>query len=334
MRNRLLLTVAFLVALSGVAFVVASGHEKVIVAHRGASAYLPEHTIPGYAMAYGMGADFIEPDLMLTKDGVPIALHDRTLESTTDVADVFPGRARDDGRFYAIDFTLQEIKQLAVLERFNRDTGAPTFPARFPSARDGALVLRVPTLAEVIELVQGLNASTGRSVGIYPETKSSVWHREQGHDFERIVMDLLAAYGYTTKEDLVIVQSFEPDSLLRLRELGSELFLVQLISGGDAYAPMVTPEGLDQVATYADGIGPSMTRIIDGDGNWVNDNFLVREAQARGLEVHPYTMRADVLPGYVDSFDELLELFLFEAGVDGVFTDHTDLAVRFLRERE
>jgi glycerophosphoryl diester phosphodiesterase len=174
---------------------------------------------------------------------VPIALHDRTLESTTDVADVFPDRAREDGRYYAIDFTLEEIKMLAVLERFNRDTGAPTFPARFPSARDGALVLRVPTLAEVIELVQGLNASTGRSVGIYPETKSSVWHQEQGHDFEQIVMDVLAEYGYTTKDDLVIVQSFEPDSLLRLRELGSELFLVQLISGGDAYDPMVTPRG-------------------------------------------------------------------------------------------
>jgi glycerophosphoryl diester phosphodiesterase len=334
MRNRWLVSLAFLVALSAGAVVVASGHEKVIVAHRGASGYLPEHTIPGYAMAYGMGADFIEPDLMLTKDGVPIALHDRTLDSTTDVADVFPGRARDDGRYYAIDFTLEEIKQLAVLERFNWETGAPTFPARFPSARDGALVLRVPTLAEVIELVQGLNASTGRSVGIYPETKSSVWHQEQGHDFERIVMDVLAQYGYTTKDDLVIVQSFEPDSLLRLRELGSELFLVQLISGGDVYAPMLTPEGLDGVASYADGIGPSMTRIIDADGNSVDDNYLVREAHARGLQVHPYTMRADVLPGYVDSFEQLLERFLFEAGVDGVFTDHADLAVRFLRERE
>ncbi|MBW6454556.1 MAG: glycerophosphodiester phosphodiesterase [Trueperaceae bacterium] len=334
MRKRLLVPLAFVVAIGGLAVVAASGHEKVIVAHRGASGYLPEHTIAGYAMAYGMGADFIEPDLMLTKDGVPIALHDRTLESTTDVADVFPGRARDDGRYYAIDFTLEEIKRLAVLERFNRDTGVPTFPARFPSARDGALVLRVPTLVEVIELVQGLNASTGRSVGIYPETKSSVWHQEQGLDFERIVMGVLAEYGYTTKDDLVIVQSFESDSLLRLRELGSELFLVQLIGGGDAYAPMVTPEGMDQIAGYADGIGPSMTRIIDGDGNWVNDNFLVREAHARGLQVHPYTMRADVLPGYVGSFEELLELFLFEAGVDGVFTDHTDLAVRFLRERE
>jgi glycerophosphoryl diester phosphodiesterase len=334
MRNRWLVAFACFVALSGVAVVVAGGHEKVIVAHRGASAYLPEHTIAGYAMAYGMGADFIEPDLMLTKDGVPIALHDRTLESTTNVADVFPGRAREDGRYYAIDFTLDEIQQLAVLERFNRDTGAPTFPARFPSARDGALVLRVPTLAQVIELVQGLNASTGRSVGIYPETKSSVWHQEQGHDFERIVMDVLAEYGYTTKDDLVIVQSFEPESLLRLRELGSELFLVQLISGGAVYDPMITAEGLDAVAEYADGIGPSMTRIIDGDGNSVNDNFLVREAQARGLRVHPYTMRADVLPGYVDSFEALLERFLFDAGVDGVFTDHPDLAVRFLRERE
>lgn len=312
---------------------VASGHDKAIVAHRGASAYLPEHTLESYAMGYGQGAHFIEPDLMLTSDGVPIALHDRTLDSTTDVAEVFPERARGDGLFYAIDFTLAEIKQLAVIERVNRETRELVFADRFPNVHR-ALVFRVPTLAELIELVQGLNVSTGRDVGIYPETKSSAWHAEQGYDFEQIVLDVLAEYGYTTRADNVIVQSFEHDSLLRLRELGSELTLVQLIGGGAAFDPMVTAAGLDAIAEVADGIGPSMTRIIDGDGNWVDDNFLVREAQARGLVVHPYTMRADRLPAYVDSFEELLELFLFEAGVDGVFTDHPDLAIRFLHERE
>jgi glycerophosphoryl diester phosphodiesterase len=333
MRNKWLWVFALLVVVGCVATAAPSVHDKTIIAHRGASGYLPEHTLPGYAMAYGMGADFIEPDLVLTRDGVPIALHDRTLDTTTDVADVFPGRARDDGRYYAIDFTLDEIKQLTVSERFDQQTGEPVFPGRFPSS-DGELALRVPTLAEVIELVQGLNASTGRSVGIYPETKSSVWHREQGQDFEQILIDVLESYGFETEEDLVIVQSFEPDSLLRLRELGSDLRLVQLISGNAAYDPMVTAAGLEEVATYADGIGPTMTRIIDADGNVVDDNFLVREAQARGLVVHPYTMRADALPGYVDSFDELLERFLFEVGVDGVFTDHTDRAVEFLRGRE
>lgn len=333
MRSKQLVLITVLALLVCLATALASGHEKAIVAHRGASAYLPEHTLEGYAMGYGQGAHYIEPDLMLTQDGVPIALHDRSLERTTNVAEVFPDRAREDGLFYAIDFTLAEIKQLAVIERVDRDSRELTFPARFPNLHS-ELVFRVPTLAEIIELVQGLNVSTGRNVGIYPETKSSAWHAEQGYDFEAIVLEVLAAYGYTTPEDNVLVQSFEPESLLRLRELGTELNLVQLIGGGAAYDPMVTAEGLDFIATYAQGIGPSMTRIIDGDGNWVNDNFLVREAQARGLVVHPYTMRADRLPGYVETFDELLELFLFEAGVDGVFTDHPDLAIRFLRERQ
>ncbi len=332
MRTRRLTVIALAVMVC-LTTAAAAGHEKAIVAHRGASAYLPEHTLESYAMGYGMGAHFIEPDLMLTSDGVPIALHDRTLEATTNVSEVFPDRAREDGRFYAIDFTLQEIKQLSVIERVDRDTRELVFPDRFPNLHQ-ALVFRVPTLAEVIELVQGMNVSTGRNVGIYPETKSSAWHLEQGYDFEQIVMEVLAEYGYHTTADNVIVQSFEPESLHRLREHGSELTLVQLIGGGSAYDHMVTAEGLDAIAEVAQGIGPSMTRIIDAEGNWVDDNFLVQEAQARGLVVHPYTMRADRLPAYVDSFEELLELFLFEAGVDGVFTDHPDLAIEFLRQRE
>lgn len=333
MRPRLLLATLVLALAAPMAAAGEGRGGKVVIAHRGAPAYLPEHTLEGYAMAYGMGAHFIEPDLMLTADGVPIALHDRTLDATTDVAEVFPDRARSDGRFYAIDFTLDEIKRLSVIERVHPDTRQPAFEGRFPN-RHRSLVFRVPTLAEVIELVQGLNAATGREVGLYPEIKSSAWHAEQGFDFERTVLDVLAAYGHTGAEDPVIVQSFEPESLLRLRELGSELRLVQLISGSSVYDGMVTPEGLDRVASYANGIGPSMTRIIAPDGTWVDDNALVRGAHRRGLVVHPYTMRADQLPGYVDGFEALLELFLFEAGVDGVFTDHTDLVIRFLQERD
>ncbi len=325
--------ILLLACLAFTAIALPATPDKTVIAHRGASGYLPEHTLEAYAMAYGQGADFIEPDLMLTSDGVPIALHDRTLDATTDVAERFPGRARDDGKHYAIDFTLEEIEQLAVKERIDPETGEHVFPARWPNTHE-AIRFRIATLAETLELVRGLNHATGRDVGVYPEIKSSSWHREQGVDFERAVLEILADYGYTGADDNVIVQAFEPESLLRLRELGTELTLVQLIGGGRNYDRMMTGEGLDRVAAYADGIGPSMTRIFESDGTPVKDNFLVREAQARGLIVHPYTMRADRLPGYADSYDDLLEHILFQAGADGVFTDHPDLTVRFLKSRQ
>ncbi len=306
--------------------------DKAVIAHRGASGYLPEHTLEAYAMGYAQGAHFIEPDLMLTRDGVPIALHDRTLDATTDVAKRFPGRAREDGRHYAIDFTLEEVRQLRVNERLDRDTGEHVFPDRWPNTHQ-ALHFRIVTLAEILELVRGLNRTTGRDVGVYPEIKSSTWHREQGMDFEAAVLDVLAQYGYTGPGDNVLVQSFEAESLHRLREFGTELRLVQLIGGGRNYNRMVTAEGLDRVAEYADGIGPSLTRLFSSEGAPVRDNFLVREAQARGLIVHPYTARADRLPDYADSYEDLLERILFEAGADGVFTDHPDLTVRFLESR-
>lgn len=305
---------------------------KVVIAHRGASGVLPEHTLEGYALAYGMGADYIEPDLMLTKDGVPVAMHDRTLDATTDVADRFTERARDDGRFYVADFTLEEVKSLRVRERIDPATGERVYSGRWDN-RHEAITFRVPTLREIIELVQGLNRASGREVGIYPEIKFSSWHADQGFDFEEAVWSVLREHGYTTKEDSVIVQSFEESSLRRLRELGCDLRLVQLIGGGRAFDPYCTPEGLDRIATYADGIGPSFLRILGPDGSLVDDNSLVRGAHARGLVVHPYTMRADALPEWADSYDELLEVILFKAGADGAFTDHTAETVNFLQRR-
>jgi len=308
--------------------------EKMIIAHRGASGNLPEHTLESYALAYGQGAHYIEPDLLVTRDGHLIALHDQTLDATTNVAEVFPEKARPDGRFYAIDFSLEEIKQLRVNERINPITGQQVYPGRFPASLS-APEFRIPTLEEILELVQGLNRSTGRDVGIYPETKSPSWHREQGQEIERILLSVLHRYDYRTREDNVIIQSFERESLLRLRELGSEHTIVQLIGGrGRENDAMATPEGLDRIAEYADGIGPAMTRIIDVAGRPVSDNELVREAHRRGLKVHPYTMRADQLPAYAEGFENLLERFLFEAGVDGVFTDHPGDAVEFLRARK
>ena len=306
--------------------------EKAIIAHRGAPGYLPEHTLESYAMAYGQGADYLEPDLVLTQDGVPIALHDLTLEATTNVADVFPDRARDNGGYYAIDFALDEIKELDVRERVDPETGERVYPDRFPEAH-GALVFRVATLKELIALVQGLNQSTGRSAGIYPELKASAWHADEGYDFEAILLETLREHGYESRGDPVIIQSFEPESLVRLRELGCEMRIVQLIGGGASADPLTSPEGLDEIATYADGIGPSLTRIIDRDGAPVDDNALIQEAHARNLAAHPWTVRADQLPAYADSAEELLERLLFEFGADGVFIDQPDVAAAFLRER-
>ena len=309
--------------------------DKIVIAHRGASGYLPEHTLEAYAMAYTMGADYIEPDLVMTQDGVLICLHDIHLERTTNVEEVFPGRARGDDRWYAADFTLAEIKQLNVHERANAD-GTPAFPDRFRIDSEG---FRVPTLVELIEMVQELNRITGRSVGIYPETKSPAFHDAEGLSMEEPLLAVLAGYGYQGLDALVFIQSFDPANLKKLRfDLETDLPLVQLISGGSGpngiFDWMVTAEGLDDIATYANGIGPSKGRIEDADGKSVNKNALVKGAHARGLVVHPYTFRADALPATYRNLEQELHRFYFTYGVDGLFTDQADRAVRVVKPAE
>ncbi len=305
---------------------------KLVIAHRGASGYLPEHTLEAYAFAYAQGADYLEADLMITKDSELIALHDRSLNATTDVARQFPGRAREDGQFLPSDFTLSEIKQLRVHERLEASDGQRRYPERWRNAHS-SLHFQIPTLAEIVELVQGLNVVTGRTVGIYPEIKSGQWHREEGFDFERILLDELARFGLTGPEDPVHIQSFEACNLMRLRELGTELRLVQLIGGGSRFDEMVSDKGLDAIAEYANGIGPSVWLIFNREGEAVDDFALVRGSHARGMVVHPYTMRSDDLPAYAENFEQLLEKILFEAGADGVFSDHPGQVVEFLRAR-
>ena len=292
--------------------------EKIVIGHRGAAGYLAEHTLESYAFAYALGADFIEPDLVMTKDGVLICLHDIYLERTTDVEDLFPDRRRPDGHWYAIDFTLDEIRELSVHERC-RDSGQPYFPNRFPVGKSR---FRVPTLAEMIELVQGLNVSSGREVGIYPELKRPSWHQEQGYDMAVALLEVLDRYGYRGPEAKVFIQCFEPHTLERLRyELGTELPLVQLISV--AAFGIASRRGLEGIAQYADGIGPDK-RLVEANPE------LVDWAHALGLVVHPWTFRADVLPSKYASPEEELEKFLFDYGADGVFTDFPDIAVRVL----
>jgi len=309
---------------------------KIVIAHRGASGYLPEHTLPAIAMAHAQGAHYLEQDVVLSKDNVPVVLHDIHIDTVTDVARRFPGRKRDDGRFYALDFTVAELKQLAASERFDPRTGAAVFATRFPVGKGS---FQIPTLEEELQLIQGLNTSSGREAGVYPEIKEPAWHRSQGRDISPIVLDLLARYGYKTKTDKVYVQCFDEAEVKRIRtELGYKGRLVQLIEGSrpllDEHKHLRTPAGLAEIAKVADGIGPALSDVVarKGDGA-LEATSLVSDAHAARLEVHPYTFRADALPPGAGSFEDLLRLALVDIGVDGVFTDHPDRAVAFLKKR-
>jgi len=320
------------------AAVVAQSSEKIVVAHRGASGYLPEHTLAAKAMAYAMGADYIEQDVVMTKDDQLLVIHDTTLDRTTDVADKFPGRARADGKFYVVDFTLAEILTLDVSEGYRTVDGERQayYSSRFPV---GKATFKMHTLAQEIELIQGLNHSMGRDVGIYPELKSPAFHAENGKDLGRAVLMLLKDYGYTQKTDKVFVQTFEFDELQRVHdtlmpELGIDLPLVQLIGGRES-AWMLSESGVETIAAYADGVGPEKSMLIaeSTTPGKVEISDFVRLAHAQGLQVHPYTFRLDEgqLPDFAESFEHMLEIYLYEIGIDGVFTDFPDRAVEFIR---
>ncbi|MEQ8313722.1 MAG: glycerophosphodiester phosphodiesterase [Gammaproteobacteria bacterium] len=316
--------------------------QKIVIAHRGASGYLPEHTLEAKAMAYAMGADYIEQDVVMTKDDQLIVLHDITLDRTTNVDEVFPNRARDDGRYYAIDFTLAEIRQLQATEGFRiLDNGEKQqgYAGRFPM---GTSSFSVPTLQEEIELIQGLNKSTGKDIGIYPEIKGPAFHREEGKDISTAVVQVLKEYGYTSKQDKVFLQTFDFEELRIITEEifpaeGIEVKLVMLLGDPDAYPWMFEADGMEKLAHFADGIGPSHPLVIERSSSKGNIKVtdLVTRAHAAGMEVHPYTYRTDPgqVPAYADDFEHLLELHYFHANVDGLFTDFPDRAVNFLRSR-
>lgn len=315
---------------------IAFWQDKLVIAHRGASGYLPEHTIAAKAMAYAQGAHFVEQDLVMSKDDHVIVLHDHHLDTVTNVRDIFPDRARADGRYYVIDFTLGELRQLAVTERFSlTDEGRKAvFAERFPV---GSSSFRISTFAEEIELVQGLNKATGSAVGIYPEIKSPAFHREEGKDISMAVLEVLKNYGYDEQQDRVFLQCFDAYELQRIHSelmpaMNMSVPLVQLLGRGPEFRAALTPEGLKTVASYAVGIGPSMRLIVQPDstpGN-LRRTDLVGRAHELGLVVHPYTFRKDLLPGYVDDYEQLLEIFLEDIGVDGVFTDFPDLTVEYI----
>ena len=309
----------------------------IVIAHRGACGYLPEHTFAAKAYAHALGADYLEQDIVLTRDDVPIVFHDLILEEVTDVARAFPGRSRADGHYYAIDFSYAELQTLALHDRIEPG-GAAAWPHRFGEL----LPFRIHSLAEELTLVRGLNRATGRRVGVYTEVKSPAWHRAAGKDLAPRVLGVLADFGYLAPADDCWLQCFDAAELERIRfELGSRLRLVQLVgenSWAEAatdYDALRTPAGLAGVARYAQGVGPWISQVVTWPAAGAQPVLspLVRDAHAAGLAVHAYTFRIDQLPEYAADASAAQRALFELAGVDGLFSDFPDITLAFLGRR-
>jgi len=312
--------------------------EHHVFAHRGASGYLPEHSLPAKAMAYAQGADYLEQDVVLTKDDVPIVLHDVHLDAITDVARRFPDRKSEDGRYYAIDFTLDEIKRLEATQRFNPKTGEPVFPARFPL---GGYTYRLHTLEEEILFIQGLNFSTGRNVGLFTEIKQPTFHRERGRDIAKVVCDVLTRHGYgADKSSACWVQCFEKTTLKRFREeFGWKGRLMMILTVGENgadgsdYDQLSTPAGLKELSEFVDGVFPNVARVVTWDGRHLpRASEFTRTAHQCNLRVVSGVVNRDALPRNCPSVDAMHEALFAVAGVDDVCTDFPDLSVHWIRE--
>ena len=350
-----------------------NGDTPLVIGHRGASGYRPDHTLESYKLAIEMGADFIEPDLVATKDGVLVARHEPNITGTTDVATrpEFASRkttknvdgVNEEGWFVS-DFTLAELKTLrAVQPLSDRDQ---SYNGKF----------QIPTFEEVLDLAKAEGTKAGRTVGVYPETKHPTYHAKLGLPLEDRLLAVLAKYGYTTKASPVIVQSFEVSNLKYLRTK-TQVRLVQLVDANDVnadgsmdltapydkpydfavagdsrtFASLLTPAGLKEIKTYADGIGPWKPYLIpskqvdankdgkpddlNGDGTiderdrvMMPATSVVKDAHAAGLFVHAYTFRNEAKRLASDfKGDPKAEYKLFYAlGVDGVFSDFPDTA--------
>lgn len=326
----------------------AEAQEMLVIAHRGASAERPEHTLAAYERAIDQGADYIEPDLVATKDLVLVARHENELSSTTDVAsrEEFEDRRREktiDGQrvsgWFAEDFTLAELRTLRAKERI---------PALRPAnARFDGLYM-VPTLAEIVKLVRAKEAETGRRIGLYPELKHPGFLlQNEGIDMVDLLLRELRQLGITPA-DPVFIQSFEIAPLQRLKQRGGGFKLVQLVAplGGPAdepamrYAEMIAPTGLAEIATYADAVGAHLALVLNEDGS---PTSLVADAKAAGLAVHVWTLRKEngFLPPELqtgeraDAEGNWRRLFgaAIASGAQGFFTDSVQELVGLVRGR-
>jgi glycerophosphoryl diester phosphodiesterase len=302
--------------------------EFVVIAHRGASGYLPEHSLEGVAMAHAWDVDYIEADLVLTKDDLLVVLHDHHLDTTTNVATLYSKRKRKDGRYYAIDFTLAEIKRLSLSERFDHKTKKQVFANRFGTKMKH---FKVPTFNEFIELIQGLNASTGRDIGIYPELKGYSFHKKEGKDILKVFMKTLKKYGLETSKK-VIVQSFHPQPLIDLKDkYKSPLTRVQLIAEDSwkesevKYYKMKSREGIKKVAEYADGIGPWL-------GQLKTQPEILKFARQNNLKVHAYTHRVEAVKEMGKTDFEFIKFLVQDLKLDGIFSDQADVVKQAIQQ--
>ena len=303
----------------------------LIIAHRGASGYLPEHTLAAKRLAHDMGADYLEQDVVASGDDELVVLHDIFLDRVTDVALRFPGRERRDGRFYVRDFDLAELRALHVWERMHAD-GSPVYPHRYP-AKSGDF--HVSTLREELACIRRLNEQTCRRVGVYAEIKRPAWHKAEGVDIAPRLLEQLAEFGYAERDDPVFLQCFDDAELRRLKqELECPFRLVQLIGENSwleaetDFDALRTVAGIKELARTVDAIGPHLLQLYQLSETGAVATGLVTEAHEAGLLVHPYTFRADEIPAGFESFAQLVRYFVVELGVDGLFTDFPDQVLR------
>ena len=358
---------------SATAYPTLNGAQPIVIGHRGACGYLPEHTIASYTKAIALGADFIEPDLVVTKDGELVARHEPNITATTDVSTRPEFASRKTTRkvdgvaetgWFVTDFTLAELRTLYAKQQ--NPVRDQSFNHQF----------QIPTFREILELAKTESARTGRTIGVYPETKHPTYHVDAGLQIEPRMLKILAEYGYTKKDSPVIIQSFEVSNLKVLRKL-TDVRLVQLIDGdgvdatgnvtlavpfdkpydfavnkdGRTFPDMMTPKGLAEIKTYADGIGPwkpylasaaqvlgadGKPKDLNGDGKITDaDRVLIpptdvmKNAHAAGLFVHAFTFRNEkelLVSDYKGDPKAEYKRF-FELGVDGLFSDFSDTAV-------
>jgi glycerophosphoryl diester phosphodiesterase len=312
--------------LLGSSAITAANPEILIIAHRGASGHRPEHTIESYTVGIAMGADYIEPDLVSTKDGVLIARHENEISGTTDVAEKFPARRTTktiDGQsitgWFTEDLTLAEIRTLRAKERL---------PFR-SHERDG--LYPVPTFDEVLALAAAKSRETGRTIGVYPETKHPTYFRSIGLPLEPPLLETLATHGMRDRTAPVFIQSFEPANLQLLRPQTSLRLVLLLEATAD-----VSPARLAEIRVFADGIGPNSRLIVpaNADGTLREPTSLVADAHKAGLLVHVWTLRSEpafLSPSY--GGDPIKEYRQFASlGVDGIFGDFPDVAFAALRK--
>jgi len=306
----------------GAAFVIATvlsvdlvAESPVVIAHRGASGYFIEHSEAAKVLAHAQNADYIEQDVVLTKDRVLIVSHDITMEATTNVDEVFPMRRRADGKFYFADFTWSELQSVSLRPRMERSGGRV---ATGPGVACGQKIL---TLENEIKLLRGLDQTLGRSTGLYIELKGpSFYEKELGVKMGEMLLGELNRLEVSTDPKDCFIQCFEENALIDLKNRLKCPYALVLLMGGRG-----SEFDFQQIASYAYGVGPSLQMLARNEESKIVSTGFVERAKAAGLKLHPYTVRKNSQPSWSPSLDETHRFLIDELRVDGFFTDFPDL---------